>query len=117
LNRVVTRRASLAVLGGIATASILLATAAKFEDADWALYPVLTVADWLLPAVIGVAVGLCLWLATAPRKSEGAAVPRESACANCGRPVLDDWRLCPECGSLIESAPRDDERVSGESQS
>jgi hypothetical protein len=59
------------------------------------------------PLVVGVMVGLLGWLVLGTKREVGAKSP-DKACDNCGSSVLDDWRLCPECGTLIESADEGD---------
>jgi hypothetical protein len=56
----------------------------------------------LAPPAVGFMFALLGWLLLAARTGPGAT-PQKKACVNCGSSVLDEWRLCPECGILIGS--------------
>jgi len=61
---------------------------------------------WVIPVVAGVTVGLLGWLLLSDaRRSEfdTRRASEEQGCPSCGRRVMRNWRLCPYCGSFIES--------------
>lgn len=49
--------------------------------------------------VLGV---IWLLLSQRPAGPETSGTFRYVACPSCGRDVLEDWRLCPYCGSLLD---------------
>ncbi|TLM80350.1 MAG: hypothetical protein FDZ70_01040 [Actinobacteria bacterium] len=61
--------------------------------------------EYALPIAGGLAVGVLAGIAMhafgRPR-----AVPAATQCDGCGARVLRDWRLCPECGRILEGAQR-----------
>jgi len=56
----------------------------------------------LAPIAVGVIAAALFWLGHRLKRDVGPKA-REKACKNCGSAVFDDWRLCPDCGRLIES--------------
>jgi hypothetical protein len=54
----------------------------------------------------GVLIGALAWLLL-NTVAASRSVPEDKACATCGAPVFDDWRLCPDCGQFIEPAGGD----------
>jgi predicted amidophosphoribosyltransferase len=55
-----------------------------------------------VPVVAGVAAGALAWLVLdGVHGEEDAPLHSAAACPACGRPMLDDWRLCPHCGTLV----------------
>lgn len=64
----------------------------------------------IAPLAAGLAVGASVWLLVAAGRGErvgegeGKAQAAVKACDHCGSRVLDDWRLCPECGGFIGDA-------------
>jgi hypothetical protein len=55
----------------------------------------------LVPFVVVASAGVIVWIST---KADGPTGSRTQAkaCSSCGATVLDDWRLCPDCGRFIE---------------
>jgi uncharacterized OB-fold protein len=55
----------------------------------------------LVLIAVGMAAGTLFWFGHVAK--EGVAPKaREKACENCGSAVLENWRLCPDCGRFIE---------------
>jgi hypothetical protein len=69
---------------------------------------------WAVPLVAGAAVGVLSWfLLSGVSTAEEPADDRRIAvaCAHCGNTVLEDWRICPHCGSTSNLVSAQDERV------
>lgn len=103
MTRLSAKRIGFAVLGGLASVSVLTAVAAELDDSGLARLYNLGVLEWIVPIVAGASVGVCAWLVlkALPEDTE-ASTHTEEACPACGRLILDDWRLCPHCGTLVE---------------
>jgi len=63
----------------------------------------------LAPLLVAVMSGLLIWL-TLGREPDSKPVAQHKTCSDCGSKVLEDWRLCPDCGEFIE--PPVESRVS-----
>jgi endogenous inhibitor of DNA gyrase (YacG/DUF329 family) len=102
------KRASIAVLGGLTAGVVLVAiVAAETSESGLGSLPAgLGSAEWALPFVVGSFVGLFAWWALTALADRERPLHTEAACPACGRPILDDWRLCPECGTLVERASK-----------
>ena len=101
LTRVVVSIASftLAIAALVFAASVVV-------RAGWSQPVSLSGFAWIVPVVAGITVGLLGWLVLSDaHRSEGSATPNasEQGCPACGRSVMRSWRLCPYCGSFIES--------------
>lgn len=60
----------------------------------------------ITPLVFGVSVGAIVWLVLSVA-ARADIKPRNKECQSCGSSVLDDWRLCPDCGNFIETTDQD----------
>ena len=99
------KRASVAVLGGLTAGVVLVAIVAETGESGLGSLPAgLGRAEWALPFVVGAFVGLVAWWALTALADQEPPLHTEAACPACGRPILDDWRLCPDCGTLVERA-------------
>jgi len=98
-------RVAAAVFGGVAVAVSLLGILA-FVNADegFAGCAATTALGWTIPLVAGGLVGLTSWLLLVERDS-GDDRPglQSSRCDACGSPVVDEWRLCPYCGHVVQA--------------
>ena len=58
---------------------------------------------WVLPLLTGSVVGLVAWalLFKAPNYRDEDDPPRSVPCPVCSKAVMQDWRMCPYCGSPI----------------
>jgi len=102
VNRLTVKRLGFAVLGGLLVVSMLTAVVAEIDGSGWAQLYSLGVLEWIVPIVAGASVGAVAWMILGAMP--GAAEPplhTEEACPACGRLILDDWRLCPHCGTLV----------------
>ncbi|HEX9092376.1 MAG TPA: hypothetical protein VF902_00185 [Coriobacteriia bacterium] len=69
---------------------------------------------WTLPlasAFVIVGVGWLL-LSQGSRRGRGSSKAISLPCPTCGRTVMDDWRMCPYCGRVLEPASNQGGRVS-----
>jgi hypothetical protein len=103
VTRVIVKRIGFAVLGGLATVSLFTLLAAEAEDRGLARLHGFGIFEWVVPVLLGASVGVAAWLVLRSLPPE-RDVPElsEEACPACGRLILDDWRLCPHCGTLLE---------------
>ena len=103
MNRLSVKRLGIVVLGGLAAVCAMTATAAAAEDTGMLRLYNLGPLEWVAPVFAGASVGIVAWLVLSSMPEEPDVYTHtESACPACGRAVLDDWRLCPHCGTLIE---------------
>ena len=101
-------RVGAAVLGGLAVAVALLGALTivnagqGFEGCT-----ATTALGWTIPLLAGGLVGLASWILLSDRASDDPKRELHArACGVCGHQVLDEWRLCPYCGTLTEQALR-----------
>jgi len=104
------------VLGGIAVAVSLLGLLVVADAGRGFAGSVATTAfGWMIPLVAGALVGVASWLLLVGRENDEAASDlHSSACEACGQPIIEDWRLCPHCGTITDRsarAPRTNERT------
>ena len=102
MSRLFAKRAGIAALSGVLAAALLILMLAQDTDAGLAHPHAFGGATWAFPFVVGACVGLVAWWALGSRAESSARETADAACPICGRPVRDDWRLCPDCGTLIE---------------
>lgn len=71
---------------------------------------------WGLALIVGTLVALVALLLLEPRRELEDSSSVSSSCSACGKPTLEEWRLCPYCGQMLECGlplPMREERVSG----
>jgi hypothetical protein len=103
VSRFSARRIGLTVLGGLAAVSLVAVLITEIDAAGFGRAGDTGGLAWLAPVVVGASIGVVAWLALRALPRESAASPRaEHGCPACGRLILDDWRLCPHCGTLVE---------------
>jgi hypothetical protein len=106
VSRLFIRRFGLAVLGGLMAVSVLVAVVAQVDEFGFVRPYNLGLLEWVVPVIAGVAVAAVAWLVLEGLPEEDEDLPHAAAsCPACGRLILDDWRLCPHCGTLVEDAP------------
>jgi len=98
------KRAGIAALGGLVAGAVLIIAIAGADGDGLVRLHSLGAAEWALPFVAAVCVGLITWWAIGAMGDDEPPLHVEAACPACGRPILDDWRLCPDCGTLVERA-------------
>lgn len=107
-----TKRVGLAALGALAAVSVLFAILGELQDTGAGGVFTFALMGWVIPLVIAASVTLFLWLTMGQvRENEIDEGPVESACPSCGRPIMEDWRLCPDCGTLLESGAQGPKRI------
>jgi hypothetical protein len=57
----------------------------------------------LAPFAVGLMAAVLGWLLF-NSESRDDSPDTDKACLHCGSTVLDDWRICPDCGRFIESS-------------
>lgn len=98
-------RILMAAIGGLLAGVLILGILAAVNGATGFRACTATEAfGWAVPIIAGLAVGAMslLLLGSGRDQSEPPSTPSASACAECGSPIHDGWRLCPHCGSLLE---------------
>ena len=105
MSRSLVKRASFAALGGLVAGAVFIAMLADTDASGLGPFHRLGAIEWALPFGAGACVGLIGWWALGALGGEDLPLHTEAACPACGRPILDDWRLCPDCGTLVEHAP------------
>jgi peptidoglycan/LPS O-acetylase OafA/YrhL len=71
---------------------------------------------WGLALIVGTLVALVALLLLEPTSESREPDLVISSCAACGKPTLEEWRLCPYCGQMLEcdmSMPMQGERIHG----
>jgi hypothetical protein len=102
--RAALRRPGIALLVGLAVVALVGAVLlARRLDAG-ALCTITTPFGWLVAgiaasAILGSGFALLGW--TRDRPEREAPTPRASVCTACGRGIIEGWRMCPHCGSLL----------------
>ncbi len=71
---------------------------------------------WGLALIVGTLVALVALLLLEPQRDLEVPSSATSPCGTCGKPTLEEWRLCPYCGQMLECGvplPMREERLSG----
>ena len=105
MKRVGLLRVTAAALGGLAVVTALVAFGILASLRSGVVLGGAHAPLWAVPLVAGAAVGVLSWfLLTGSPTAEGASDDYRVtvACAHCGNSVLEDWLLCPHCGSASE---------------
>jgi len=96
-------RITAALLGGLAAAAALLGVLLVASGEAGASGFAVVGLGWLVPLVAGLIVGALSWLLLNDRaEDDPRQLGERTLCALCGSPVLEDWRLCPYCGSFLK---------------
>ncbi len=81
------------LLSGAAIAAVSLGTEVR----------ILGVPVWMVSVLAGMLLGLVgLLLFEPPIDAPGSDVLKDTSCAACGKQIIEEWRLCPHCGQLLE---------------
>ena len=65
--------------------------------------------EWLVALVAGVLIGAVTLILLESRQSARGDEDSSLAsaeCPACGNPILEEWRLCPHCGELLQCDTR-----------
>lgn len=94
-----------AVLGGVAVALAFLAGLRAINSgAGFVGSTAATAAGWMIPMLAGVvATAVAGVLLVEDRTKVDDEVAFAGRCSDCGRPVADEWRLCPYCGAMTHA--------------
>lgn len=96
-----TMRILAAVLGGIAAAGALLVLLFVVNAGEgFAHCTAATGFGWLLPVLTGLLVAAASGALLRQDRSDPPGLPADRRCEECGKPVLESWRMCPYCGSV-----------------
>ncbi|MDZ4063806.1 MAG: zinc ribbon domain-containing protein [Coriobacteriia bacterium] len=59
---------------------------------------------WFVPLVAAAVIGgvAVMLLDGHPSESVSVDTLQSGACAVCGSAIIDEWKLCPHCGALLE---------------
>lgn len=97
-------RVSVAVLGGIAVAvSLLGLLMIANAGRGFAGCAATTAFGWTIPLIAGGLVGVASWLLLTGHEGDDIGDDlHSSACAVCGQPIIEEWRLCPYCGTITD---------------
>jgi hypothetical protein len=71
---------------------------------------------WGLALIVGTLVSLVALLLLEPHREVDPPGRTASSCAACGKPTLEEWRMCPYCGQMLEcdmTLPTGGERIHG----
>ena len=97
---------TLVIIGGLAFSGILLALLVLLNaDCGFVGCTGTTPWGWIVPLVAGVVLGLVVVLLLDGEDLTDESKSRElksSSCASCGSAIIDEWRMCPDCGELLE---------------
>ncbi|MDZ4179291.1 MAG: hypothetical protein U1E29_08680 [Coriobacteriia bacterium] len=102
--RAVRRRSGIAILVGLAVVALVGVLLFARSVDEGALCTIATPFGWLVAALAAAAIlgsGFALLGWTRDRPEREAPTPRASACTACGRGIIEGWRMCPHCGSLL----------------
>lgn len=104
MSRISAKRIGLAIIGASVAMWLVLTAVARADAAGLAAAYPLGAFGWMVPVAAGAAVGLVAWVAlgTGTASDPDSIIRDEHPCAACGRMILDDWRLCPYCGTLVD---------------
>ena len=63
---------------------------------------------WLIPFIAGAVIGVVAFLLLDSDRSvsEPEVELRATACETCGAEVMDEWRMCPHCGAMLDDGQR-----------
>lgn len=96
----------LAVLGGILGVALMLGILSVVNGGKgFVCCTGTTGIGWVVPLIGGLVIGAVSLALLGSEKDEQPPDEiglRSSSCPSCGSSILDEWRLCPHCGQLLE---------------
>jgi predicted RNA-binding Zn-ribbon protein involved in translation (DUF1610 family) len=107
------KRLALVIAGGFVLTGVVLAMLAFLEsgylgDSSAASF------GWIIPVVAGTVIGVVAFLLLDSDRSatEADVGLKSTTCSACGAEIIEDWRMCPDCGEVLdeERAVRQDYR-------
>lgn len=97
-------------LSGIAAGVVLMAAVLSLVNGEsgFAFCTATGRLGWLVPLVAGLVIGAVSLSLLADRGEEPSSDSRAwdagAVCDACGAPVVEVWRLCPNCGHILGAA-------------
>lgn len=88
------------IISGLAFCALFLLPVAALVLSTVGARP--TAVTWGVAAAVGTLVALVVLLLTEPVGEGGSADLTVSTCPACGKSTIDEWRLCPHCGQMLE---------------
>lgn len=100
-------RTALAVFGGVCAAVLMVGVIAFVNGGlEFAECTGTARAGWIVPLIGGIVIGLVslalLGSGNEVDHTRETTTLHSSTCVACGNSILDEWRLCPHCGQLLE---------------
>lgn len=100
-------RTALAVVGGVGAAVLMLGVIAFVNGGlGFAECTGTARAGWIVLLIGGIVIGLAslalLGSGNEADRTRETTTLHSSTCVACGNSILDEWRLCPHCGQLLE---------------
>lgn len=98
------KRLALAVIGGLFLTALIFGVAVALSSQNrLGTCTVVMTYGWVVPLVSGLIIGfVALLLLDSARVTGGHESARcDSDCPSCGKPIDDDWRMCPHCGEML----------------
>lgn len=92
----------------IVTVALLVVVVAAVNGRDGLHHSTAALAfGWTVPFIAGALIAVSSWalLVRAPDPPTSSATSNSVRCPRCDAPVLDDWRLCPNCGARLAQVP------------
>ncbi len=107
MDKKAVKRFALIVAGGFVFTGVALAAVAFFGGAFSADSSTASF-GWLVPIIAGAVIGVVAFLLLDSDRSvsEPEVELRATACETCGAEVMDEWRMCPHCGAMLDDGQR-----------
>jgi hypothetical protein len=88
------------VLAGAVSAGLVLAGTLSDDRS------LVVVFGWIAPVIAGCIVGGVAYLLLETRSGSSAREESLHLCDSCGAELLEDWRMCPNCGLIVDDETR-----------
>jgi len=101
------QRWALVLVGGLTFAALLFGVLVRLNaEYGFVACTATTPFGWIVPVVAGAVLGLVVLILLDDRRrdsgdDEAGRELRSTACPSCGNEIIDEWRLCPDCGQLL----------------
>lgn len=106
LLRAQAKHVAFMALGSLAGAGLVLLALSFVNGGDGFAFCTATARfGWVVPLIAGLVIGgvsLLLLDGGSRREPEQARELGARSCMSCGSSVIDEWRMCPDCGELLE---------------
>jgi len=107
MHKKTVRRLTLVIAAGIVLVGVALATLAVLGTGPLGNSST-GVLGWIIPIVAGSVIGLAAFLLLdSDQADSGLRVELKAAtCSSCGAEVMEEWRMCPDCGEMLDESER-----------